>query len=39
VHRAHPQILLRIGWAAADAEELPLTPRRSLDDVVALLNE
>ena len=38
VHRAHPQILLRIGWAAAGAEELPLTPRRSLDDIVALLN-
>jgi nitroreductase len=38
-HRAHPQILLRIGWASAGAEELPLTPRRSLDDVVALLDE
>jgi len=36
---AHPQILLRIGWASAGAEELPLTPRRSLDDVVALLRE
>jgi nitroreductase len=34
---AHPQILLRIGWASAGAEELPLTPRRSLDDIVALL--
>jgi hypothetical protein len=38
-HRAHPQILLRIGWAAAGAEELPPTPRRSLDDIVALINE
>lgn len=34
-HSAHPQILLRIGWASAGAEQLPLTLRRSLDDVVA----
>jgi Nitroreductase family len=38
-HSTHPQILLRIGWAPSCAEELPLTPRRSLDDVVALLDE
>jgi len=38
-HSAHPQILLRIGWASAGAEELPPTPRRSLDDMVALLDE
>jgi hypothetical protein len=36
-HSAHPQILLRIGWAPAGAEQLPLTPRRSLDDIVAVL--
>lgn len=30
----HPQMLLRIGWAPTDAEPLPLTPRRPLDDVV-----
>ncbi len=34
-HSAHPQILLRIGWASAGAAQLPLTPRRSLDDVTA----
>ncbi len=33
----YPQILLRIGWAAAGAAELPPTPRRPLDDVVAPL--
>jgi hypothetical protein len=38
-HSAHPQILLRIGWASAGAAELPMTPRRSLDDIVAPLEE
>jgi hypothetical protein len=33
----HPQILLRIGWAPTGAADLPPTPRRSLDDVVAPL--
>jgi nitroreductase len=33
---AHPQILLRIGWPRAGAEELPPTPRRPLDDVVTI---
>lgn len=28
--RAHPQMLLRIGWAPADAPPLPATPRRPL---------
>lgn len=28
--RAHPQMLLRIGWAPADAVPLPATPRRPL---------
>jgi hypothetical protein len=32
---AHPQILLRIGWPQPGAHELPATPRRPLDDVVA----
>lgn len=29
----HPQILMRIGWAPVDADPLPATPRRPLDDV------
>ena len=33
----HPQILLRLGWAPAGTAELPPTPRRPLDDVVAPL--
>jgi nitroreductase len=33
---AHPQILLRIGWAPPGAGELPATPRRPLDDVVSI---
>lgn len=33
---AHPQILLRLGWAQPGARELPATPRRPLDDVVAI---
>jgi nitroreductase len=36
VKTAHPQILLRIGWALPGARELPATPRRSLGDVVAI---
>jgi hypothetical protein len=36
-HTFHPQILLRIGWAPAGAAELPATPRRPLDEVVAPL--
>jgi hypothetical protein len=32
--KASHQMLLRIGWAPADAEPLPLTPRRQLHDVV-----
>jgi nitroreductase len=30
----YPQMLLRLGWAPADADPLPQTPRRRLDDVV-----
>jgi len=29
-----PQMLLRIGWAAINADPLPVTPRRPLSDVV-----
>lgn len=29
----YPQMLLRVGWAALDAEPLPATPRRPLSDV------
>ena len=36
-HTFHPQILLRIGWPTAGAAELPPTPRRPIDDVVAPL--
>lgn len=36
-HSAYPQILLRLGWAPVGSPELPPTPRRSLDDVVAPL--
>jgi hypothetical protein len=36
-HTFHPQILLRIGWAPAGAAELPPTPRRAFDEVVAPL--
>jgi nitroreductase len=34
----HPQMLLRIGWAPADAEPLSATPRRPLPDVVTRLD-
>lgn len=33
-----PQMLLRLGWAAVNADPLPLTPRRSLQDVVEYLD-
>jgi hypothetical protein len=29
-----PQMLLRVGWAPVNAEPLPATPRRPLEDVV-----
>ena len=29
----HPQMLLRIGWAAVNADPLPATPRRPLSDI------
>lgn len=36
---AIPQMLLRIGWAPANADPLPPTPRRPLGEVVAGLDE
>jgi len=33
-----PQMLLRIGWAAVNAEPIPATPRRPLSDVVVGLD-
>jgi len=34
----YPQMLLRVGWPVADAEPLPLTPRRPLADTVRRLD-
>ena len=34
----YPQMLLRIGWAPINADPLPATPRRPLEDVVERLN-
>jgi hypothetical protein len=33
-----PQMLLRIGWAPGNADPLPATPRRPLNDIVEYLN-
>jgi nitroreductase len=30
----HPQMLLRVGWAAINADPLPATPRRELTEIV-----
>ncbi|WP_406230421.1 Acg family FMN-binding oxidoreductase [Nocardia sp. NBC_01009] len=30
----YPQVIVRMGWAATSADEVPATPRRPLDDVV-----
>jgi nitroreductase len=35
----YPQMLLRVGWAPINADPLPSTPRRPLDDVVTRLDE
>ncbi|WP_280390537.1 NAD(P)H nitroreductase [Nocardia brasiliensis] len=32
--RGHPQAVIRIGWAPADATALPATPRRQVSDVL-----
>lgn len=34
----HPQMLLRVGWAAVNADPLPATPRRPLPEVADWLN-
>jgi Nitroreductase family len=34
----HPQMLLRVGWAAVNADPLPSTPRRDITEVVAHLD-
>lgn len=34
---AHPQMLIRVGWAPINAEPLPATPRRPLTEVVSSL--
>lgn len=31
----HPQMMIRVGWAAVDAEPLPATPRRPLAEVAS----
>lgn len=33
---AHPQIMVRMGWAALDAGPLPMTPRRPLPEVARI---
>jgi nitroreductase len=33
-----PQMLVRVGWAPVNADPLPATPRRPLDDVVSRLD-
>lgn len=35
---AHPQMLLRVGWAPINADPLPSTQRRDLSEVVAYLD-
>lgn len=35
----YPQMLMRVGWAAVDAEPLPATPRRPLPDVANWLHD
>ncbi|QLL05680.1 Acg family FMN-binding oxidoreductase [Mycobacterium vicinigordonae] len=35
----YPQMLLRVGWAPIDADPLPSTPRRELDDFVEWIAE
>jgi nitroreductase len=34
----YPQMLIRVGWAAVNADPLPSTPRHGLSDVVATLD-
>jgi hypothetical protein len=30
----HPQLVIRVGWPASGAAELPMTPRRELSSVL-----
>lgn len=36
--RRYPQMLVRVGWAAVDADPLPATPRRAVGDRVMCLD-
>jgi hypothetical protein len=36
---AFPQAIIRLGWTATDAEPLPVTPRRAVDDVLDPFDE
>ncbi|MGW5382477.1 Acg family FMN-binding oxidoreductase [Nocardia sp. NPDC003963] len=33
----YPQLFIRVGWAAAEADEVPVSPRRPLADVISPL--
>lgn len=35
---AFPQMLIRVGWAAVNADPLPATPRRALTEIVTMLD-
>lgn len=35
---AHPQMMLRVGWAPVGADPLPATPRRPIEDVIQTLD-
>ena len=35
----YPQMLLRVGWAPINADELPSTPRRELSDIVEWMDD
>ncbi|MGE2836776.1 Acg family FMN-binding oxidoreductase [Mycobacterium sp. SMC-4] len=35
---AHPQMMLRIGWAPVNADPLPSTPRRDLSEIMTTLD-
>lgn len=35
--RDYPQMMIRVGWAPVNADPLPATPRRPLDDVLSRL--
>lgn len=39
IEGSYPQMVLRIGWAPVNADPLPATPRRGLDEVLARLDE